>query len=162
MTVSIVAAMGRDRVIGQDNKLPWHLPSDMRRFSELTLGKVVVMGRKTFESIGRALPNRDNIVLTRNESYYAAGCFVAHSVDEVLSFAACEELVVIGGAQVYEQFLPLADRMYLTLIPAEFEGDAYFPRFHSCDWETSERKIVKRDEKNPYNLVFVTFRRRSA
>lgn len=162
MRISIVAAMGKNRVIGLNNKLPWkRISADMERFKDLTLGKVVVMGRRTFESIGRALPNRANIVLTRDKAYDAKGCIVANSVDEVLSAALWyEELAVIGGAQVYEQFLPLADYMHLTLVEGEFEGDTFFPPFDSKDWEPMEREVVKRSERNPYKLVFVTFRKR--
>ena len=130
MIISLVAAMGKNRVIGKDNSLPWKLPEDMKRFKELTSGKTVVMGRTTFESIGKPLPNRINIIITRDKNYKAEGCIVVNSVDEALKYAKdADEVMIIGGAQIYQQFLPIANKMYLTLIDEDFEGDAYFPEY---------------------------------
>ncbi len=142
--------MDRNRVIGKDNSLPWKLPADMKRFKELTKGKPVIMGRATFESIGNPLPNRTNIVLTREKNFKAEGCVVVHSVDDALKAAkGNEEIMVIGGANVYSQFIKISDRMYLTLIDEDFEGDAYFPEYDESEW-----KETFREEHEESNLRF--------
>jgi dihydrofolate reductase len=128
--LALIAARARNGVIGLDNRMPWHLPEDLAYFKRVTLGKPVVMGRKTFESIGRPLPGRLNIVVTRNPDWQAAGVQVAHSLDAALALAAAaapEEIMLIGGAELYRQALPQADVLYLTEIDAEFAGDAFFP-----------------------------------
>lgn len=157
MIVSLIAAMGRNRVIGKDNFLPWKLPEDMKRFKEITSGKPVIMGRKTFESIGKPLPNRLNIIITHDKNYKAEGCAVAHSLGQALKSAeGNEEAMVIGGEQIFREFLPKADRMYLTLIDCDFEGDAHFPEYNENEW-----KEVKRDgRKGDYKFVFVDLERR--
>jgi len=156
MIISIVAALGKNNVIGSDNKLPWKLPADMKRFVALTTGKPVIMGRRTFESIGKPLKNRLNIVLTQS-NFRADGCIVAHSVDEALKAAKNEkEVMVIGGAVIYEQFIPHTNRMYLTLIDYEFEGDRYFPDFNRDEWTEVEKEEHSADENNPYDYTFVT------
>jgi dihydrofolate reductase len=140
--VSLMVAMDRNRVIGKDNQLPWHLPADLRRFKALTLGKPLLMGRKTFESIGRPLPGRENLVLSRNPNWQAAGVTVIHSLAAALLLTAqAAELVVIGGAAVFEMSLPHASRLYLTEVDAEVAGDTYFPQF---DWP--EAKVVEVQE----------------
>jgi dihydrofolate reductase len=156
MIISLIAAMDKNNVIGKDNSLPWKLPADMKRFKELTVGKPVVMGRKTFESIGKPLPGRKNIILTRDKNFRAKGCVVVHSVDESLKAAeSSAELMIIGGAQIYRQFLPIANKMHLTLIDAEFGGDAYFPEYSKNEW-----KEVKREEhQNNHRYSFVDFKR---
>ena len=151
--------MGKNMVIGKNNSLPWKLSADLKRFKELTTGKPVVMGRKTFESIGRPLPNRINIIITREKDYKAEGCIVVHSVDDALKFAkGNEEIMIIGGAQIYNEFLPLANRMYLTLIDKNFEGDAYFTEFDEDGW-----KEIKREEHDDGQLkyAFVDLERKS-
>ena len=128
MKISIIVAMADKRVIGHDNRLPWHLPADLKHFKATTMGKPIIMGRKTWESIGRPLPGRTNIVVTRDPRYTADGCVVVHSIDAALQ--ACsgnEEVMVIGGAEFYRQVLPEASTLYLTLVHDEFEGDALFP-----------------------------------
>lgn len=138
MTVALVAALAENRVIGKDNKLPWHLPDELAHFKALTMGKPLVMGRKTHESIGRPLPGRRNIVLTRGET--PAGCERAGSVEEAL--ALCQEapeVMVIGGEDVYRQFLPLAGRQYLTMVAGQYEGDAFYPEFDPRHWRELER-----------------------
>ena len=136
MIISLIAAMGRNRVIGKDNSLPWKLPEDMKRFRELTKGKPVIMGRKTFESIGKPLPNRTNIVITRDKNYSAEGCIVVHSAEDALKAAKnADEAMIIGGEQIFREFLPRANRIYLTIIDKDFEGDAFFPDFKEDDWE---------------------------
>ena len=139
MKLSLIAAMAKNRVIGANNRLPWHLPADLRNFRRLTMGKPIVMGRKTFDSIGRPLPGRTNVVITRNRRYRAEGCVVFHSIDAALQQLRChEEVMVIGGASFYEQLLPVADRLYLTLIDQDFAGDTFFPRFDASRWHQIE------------------------
>ena len=153
MIISLIAALGRNRVIGKDNSLPWKLPADMKRFKELTTGKPVVVGRKTFESIGKALPNRKNIILTRDKDFKANGCIVVYSVDEALR--ACKEdneLMVIGGEQIFRQFLPIANKMYLTIISGDFDGDAHFPKYKKEEWKALKREEHKNEQ---YKFVFV-------
>ncbi|MAG91893.1 type 3 dihydrofolate reductase [Candidatus Woesearchaeota archaeon] len=150
--ISLIAAMGRNRVIGKDNSLPWKLPEDMKRFKELTSGKTVIMGRKTFESIGRPLPNRKNIIITRDQNYKAEGCIVVHSVEDALKNADNNEVMVIGGAQIYDLFLSKANKMYLTLIDHDFEGDAYFPEYNKDEWKEVSREEGK-SENNKFAFV---------
>ena len=162
MIISIIAAMGKNRVIGKNNSLPWKLPADMKHFQDLTTGKPVIMGRKTFESLGKPLPNRMNIIITRDQNYKAEGCIVAHSLDDALKAAENQkEVMIIGGSQIYKEFLPRADKMYLTLIEADFEGDAYFPGYKIEDWEEIDYKEHERDAKNQHNYTFLTLKRKS-
>jgi dihydrofolate reductase len=139
--ISLVAALARGRVIGIENRLPWHLPEDLQRFKRLTMGAPVVMGRKTHESIGRALPGRRNIVVTRQPRAAWNGCSVAHSLDEALALGSdAPEVFVIGGAELYAQALPRADRLYLTLVDADCSGDAFFPEFDPAAWRETARE----------------------
>jgi dihydrofolate reductase len=162
MIISLIAAMDRNRLIGKGNRLPWRLPADMKHFRKLTLGKPVVMGRRTFESIGKPLAKRTNIVLTRDPHFSAGGCIVARSVDEALREAdGCEEVMIIGGYSVYEQFLNLAERLYLTQIHKCFEGDVYFPAFELNDWREAKRISRKPDKDNPHSYDFVFLHRNS-
>ena len=161
MIISIIAAMGRNRVIGKDNELPWKLPADMKRFRALTLNKPVIMGRKTFESIGHPLSERINIILTKDRNYKAPGCIVVHSIDEALRAARdAKEVMVIGGSSIYQQFLFHADRMYLTFIDEDFDGDAFFPRFNEAEWIEVKRENHEPDEENPYRYSFIMLERR--
>lgn len=145
MSLSLIVAMGSNRVIGVDNRMPWHLSADLKRFRHITLGKPVLMGRKTFESIGRPLPERTNIVLTGNPGYAAPGCVVAHSLEEALRMAGEGEVMVIGGAALYQACLPRAERLYLTLIHREFAGDTFFPAFDPAEWREAAREDVADD-----------------
>jgi dihydrofolate reductase len=139
--VSLVAALARNRVIGASNRLPWHLPEDLQRFKRLTMGAPVIMGRKTHESIGRALPGRRNIVVTRRPRASWDGCEVAGSLDAALAAAGdAPEVFLIGGAELYRLALPRADRLYLTLIDAEYPGDTLFPEFDPADWRETARE----------------------
>lgn len=157
MEISLIAAVGKNGVIGKNNSLPWNLPADMKHFRELTLGKVVIMGRKTFESIGNPLPKRINIVLTKKKDYNAEGCNVFNSVNEALAEAKSHgEIMIIGGAEIYTLFLPLVNKMYLTLIDAEIDGDSYFPKYNKNEWKEVYRKENKADEMNQYNYTFLT------
>ena len=156
----MIAAMGRDRVIGLCNKMPWHLPADLQWFKKTTLGSPVIMGRKTYDSIGRPLPGRLNIILSRNTKLEIQGCTVVNSLEAALLAAkGAEEVFITGGAHLYEKFLGDADRLYLTLIDADFEGDTYFPDYTQYKWHEIERLENAADENNPYPFSFVTLER---
>jgi dihydrofolate reductase len=137
--ISLIVAMGANRVIGRANKMPWHLPADLQRFRRITMGKPIIMGRKTYESIGHPLPGRQNIVVTSSLDYVAPGCEVVHTVEEALRLARGEEIMVIGGGSLYRRFLPMADRLYITLIHRDYEGDTFFPDFDAEAWTEVER-----------------------
>jgi dihydrofolate reductase len=159
MSLAIVAALSRDRVIGKNNQLPWHLPADLRHFKQLTLHKTIVMGRHTFESIGKALPQRHNIVVTRQTDFQAVDVTVANSIEQALTLAKTEEVMIIGGAQLYEQLLPQVDTLYLTLVDAFVPGDTYFPQWQSSAWQTVHEQSFPADEQNPYPYTFLTLTR---
>jgi dihydrofolate reductase len=162
MIISIIAGMDKNRLIGQGNRLPWRLPADMKHFRRHTLGKPVLMGRKTFESIGKPLPKRTNIILTHDRDYQAEGCVVTHSIEEALDATSdCEEIMIIGGASIYKLFLPRTERLYLTYIHDCFEGDIYFPAFNLTDWQEVKRVDCQPDEKNPHPYSFLFLHRRS-
>jgi len=161
--ISLIVAMAQNGVIGRDNCLPWRLPEDLKRFRAHTLGKPILMGRKTFESIGRPLPGRTNLVLTRDRGWFAHGVIVVHSVEEALAQARpSEELVAVGGAEVYRLVLPFARRIYLTHVHADVPGDTTFPEFDSTQWADVEYSSHPADEKHAYPLTFVTLERRNA
>jgi dihydrofolate reductase len=160
-TISLIVAMGSNRVIGRDNRLPWRMPADMKRFRAITMGKSILMGRLTYDSIGRPLNGRHNIVLTRDRDFRAAGCTVANSIDEALRAAGKGEILVIGGGLLYEQMLPMADRIYLTLLDAQFEGDSYFPLIEARTWTEVSREMCPADASNAYNYAFIVLERRS-
>lgn len=162
MIISIIAAMANHRVIGINNSLPWKLPSDMKWFRQHTLGKPIVMGRKTFESFGgRTLPDRPNIIITRDTNYQVEGAIVTHSIDEALQAAGdADEVMIIGGASFYEQMLPKANRMYLTFVHADIEGDAWFPEYDESEWNVIKKIDIKADDKNPHDHSFVIFERK--
>jgi len=161
MIISLIAAMSKNRVIGKDNSLPWNMPNDKKHFWELTRGKPVVMGRKTYESIGKPLPNRLNIIITRDQEYKAEGCTIVHSIDEAVTAAqGNEEIMVIGGSQIYEKFLPKANRMYLTFIDAEIDGDTYFPEYNPEEWAETSYEEHEKDANNPFDYDFVTLERK--
>lgn len=160
MSITMIAAMARNRTIGIDNKLPWRIPDDMAFFKRTTTGTTVVMGRKTLQSFGGPLKNRRNVVLTRTADFQVEGCEVVHSVEEALETLRGEDLMVIGGEQIYRLFLPYADRLLLTEIEEEFDGDTHFPAFSSDEWEMAERIKGVRDERNPYDYYYTTYTRR--
>ena len=160
MRLSIIAAMARNRVIGRDNRLPWRLPADWRRFKQLTMGHHLIMGRKTFESIGRPLPGRISIVLSGQRSYSPPGVQVAASLEDALLLARGDDDVFVGGgAGVYRQTLARADRMYLTLIPHDVEGDTYFPRYDESKWEVRQSEVHEPEESDPNRYTFLTLDR---
>jgi dihydrofolate reductase len=154
--ISLVVAAARNNVIGKGNALPWSLPNDLKHFREVTSGHTVVMGRKTFESIGRPLPNRRNIVITRQEGYKPEGVEVVGSLAAAIaSMSVGEDLFVIGGGEIFNQVLPIADRVYLTRIEADVEGDAFFPRLDANEWEEVSRLPGVVDEKNALPHTFL-------
>lgn len=160
MIISLIAAMDRNRLIGNNNQLPWHLPADFAHFKSVTMGKPVVMGRKTWESIGRPLPGRTNIVLTRNPETRFEGAVCVTSFEAAMAVVPdVEEIMVIGGSTIYEMLLPIADRMYITFVEGEFEGDAWFPEFDENEWRESECQRRPADENNIYDCRFVTLER---
>lgn len=155
--INIIAAISRNRVIGENGRLPWKLPEDMSHFVKVTSGCPIVMGRKTFESIGKPLKNRTNIILTRDVNYEKEGCLIYHDTQKIMNDFGKENLMVIGGEEVYKLFLPYTDRIYLTYINQDFEGDAFFPKFEGDNWiKESEEKGIK-NEENPYDYYFQTY-----
>ena len=166
MKISLIAALGKNRVIGKDNDLIWHLPADMKFFKETTIGHFVLMGRKNYESIPekyRPLADRTNLIITRDTTYEAEGSHVFHSIDDALKFARSqnvEELFIIGGANIYAQLIDEADQLYITHIDGEFEGDVFFPEIDMEKWEIISKKDRSLDERNPYNMSFCTYIRK--
>ncbi len=151
---SVIVAMDKNRVIGSDNKLPWRLPAELAYFKKVTMGHPIIMGRKTHESIGRPLPGRENIVLTRDEDYSSQGCSVVHSVDEARKLVGQREAFVIGGAEILKLFFPYVEKLYITWIDHEFAGDTYFPPIHDEEWQLISSEDGLTDEKNPYRYEF--------
>ena len=161
--LSIIVAMDRNGLIGKDNQLPWRLPADLKHFKWVTMGKPVIMGRKTFESIGKPLPGRVNIVLTSRAMYQNPGCIVVNSLDAAIEAAGpVSEVMIIGGAALYDESLPRADRIYLTQVQAELEGDTWFPPLDESDWLVVQQAEHNADESNPYGYVFKTLDRKQA
>ena len=157
MIISIIAAMDSKRLIGNKNELPWHLPADFAHFKAVTMGKPIVMGRKTFESIGKPLPGRTNIVLSRNPDVQFDGVICVNSFEDAVTAAAdAQELMIIGGSTIYEMLMQQVKRMYLTYVEAEFEGDAWFPEFDDKQWSEVDTVVRRADDKNLYDCRFVT------
>lgn len=166
MRIALIWAMATNGVIGRDNKLPWHLPRDLQYFKRVTSGKPVIMGRKTHQSIGRPLPDRVNIVVTRDPAFAAEGVTVVRSLDEAFEQAEAEtvntgvdEVIVMGGAEIYAQALPRADRLYVTLVHAEVEGDTYFPAIDLADYREVAREDCPAEGPNPYDYSFLVLER---
>jgi dihydrofolate reductase len=156
MRISAICAMSENRVIGNQNKLPWHLPADLQHFKKVTLGKPILLGRKTYESIGRPLPDRCNVVITRDMQFQAPGCLVVNSIEHALKAVAySDEVFIIGGALLYHQTLAMTQRLYLTLIHQDFEGDTFFPDISLQEWAETERIHHEADDKNPYAYSFI-------
>lgn len=161
--IALVAALSANNVIGKNGSLPWHLPADMRHFRAMTSGHLVIMGRKTYESIGKPLPNRRNVVLSRS-SEYSEKIEVCRTVEEALQKSiGCREVMVIGGSQIYETFLPLADKMYLTHVQTDIEGEhlTLFPKFNPEEWLRVRAWERKADEKNPFAMTFAEYLRKT-
>jgi dihydrofolate reductase len=163
MKLTLIAAVANNNVIGQNNKLLWHMPADLKRFKELTLGHTMIMGRKTFESIGKPLPGRKTIVITRNKDYDAMGCEVVTDLKDAICKVKDEsEAFVAGGGEIYRQVMNLhfTRKIYITRVYANFEGDSFFPDINPERWELTEREDQQTDEKNPYPFAFLTYKRR--
>jgi len=156
---TIVVAMGEKNGIGFENRLLWHLPKDLKHFKEITSGHPVIMGRKTYESIGKPLPNRTNIVVSRKTDWFGEGILIVGSIKEAVKFAKKidEEIFIIGGGKIYEQTMEIADRLEVTLVKAELEADTYFPKIDPKVWKKTDETCHEKDEKNPYDFCFQTY-----
>lgn len=158
--LSFIVAIDEKGAIGYRNQLPWHMPADLQHFKKHTVGKPILMGRKTFESIGRPLPQRDNIIVTHDKNFQAVGCHVFHSLDAALeAFKEKAEIMIIGGAGIFSQLLPQADRLYLTRIHHTFVADTFLPEIDFSQWQEVEREPHAADERNPYAYTFITLER---
>lgn len=155
--VHLVVAVAENGAIGKDNQLIWHLPNDLKQFKKITSGHTIVMGRKTYESIGKPLPNRTNVIITRNPEYQAEGCVVVSSLEEAIQKDT--EVYVIGGAEIYNQALPLTDVIHITEVHTSVDGDAFFPKLDSAEWVEVSREEHAADEKHDYSFDFVELRR---
>lgn len=161
MKLSLIAAIGKNRELGFGNKLPWYLPDDLKRFKEITRGHNVIMGRKTYESIGRLLPDRKNIIITRDKSYRAEGAVLVSSMEKALAECADDpESFAIGGGEIFKLALPYAKKMYLTHVEAELPADSFFPEFDLNEWRVVSEEPREKDEKHPYDFTFRTYERK--
>lgn len=161
--INMIACMGKNRAIGKNNQMPWKLPADLKHFKKITTPFTVVMGRKTYESIGKPLPDRINVILTTDKNYQAEGCTVYHDIPTLIENEFVEEgntIFVIGGAEIYKQFLPYANKLYVTIIEEEFEADAYFPEINLKEWEQISFEKGIKDEKNKYDYNFYEYKRK--
>jgi len=156
---TIVVAMGEKNEIGADNQLLWHLPKDLKHFKDLTSGHPIIMGRKTYESIGKALPNRTNIVISRKKNWFEEGILIVGSIKEAVKFAKKidEDIFIIGGGNIYEQTIEIADKLEVTLVKAELKADTFFPKIDKKIWKLSEEIFHEKDEKNQYDFSFQTY-----
>ena len=160
MQISIIVAMAENNIIGLDNKMPWHLPGDLQHFKKITLYKPIIMGRKTFESIGKALPKRRNIIISQNKNYHVHNCEIYASLDLALKSVAHEpEVMIIGGESIYKEALKIANTIYLTLIAAKLKGDTFFPQIDYKIWREVARESHSADDKNNFDYSFVTLKR---
>lgn len=156
--ITIIAAIANNNALGKDNQLIWHLPADLKRFKQVTLNHHIIMGRKTFESLGKPLPKRTNIVITRNKNYNAEGCIVVNSLQEAIEAAKEDENpFILGGAEIYNQAIEIADQLDLTFVHHAFDADAFFPEIDTTIWKETLRENFKADEKNKYDYSFVTY-----
>ena len=161
MKIALIVATDQQGLIGKDNDLPWKISADLQYFKKVTMGKPLIMGRNTHESIGRPLPGRQNIIVTKNHSYQAEGCTIVHSMQAALSEAKeADEVMIMGGASLYTQLLPQADKLYLTLIHANLEGDTWFPEWYSEQWQQISREDHLADDKNEYPYSFIVYERK--
>lgn len=160
MKVALIVAMDEQGVIGRNNDLPWRLSADLQYFRKVTMGKPLIMGRNTHESIGRPLPGRRNIVITRQQDFQAAGCDVVFSIEQALALCEGEaEVMIMGGASLYEQTLPLVDTLYLTRVHTKVEGDTWFPDWSEADWQLVSREDHQADAKNEFDYSFLQYER---
>lgn len=161
--ISLLVAMDKNRVIGFNNDLPWHLPKDLKFFKEKTTGNTIIMGRKTFDSIGRVLPKRENVVLTKSETDFPEKVRIVNNIETIKGWNAAnpeKEYFIIGGAAVFEQVLHIADRMYMTMIDEAFQGDTFFPDFHEEEWNLTSKIKGEKDDNNPYDYYFLQYDRK--
>ncbi|MCL7754555.1 dihydrofolate reductase [Polaribacter sp. Z022] len=162
--ITIIAAIAKNNALGKDNDLIWHLPADLKRFKKRTSGHHILMGRNTFESIGKPLPNRTTIIITRNKNYFKDGCLIAHSLEEAIEMVKNDDdIFIIGGAQIYKETIEkdLADQLDITLVHHKFEADAFFPEIDLNIWEESKREDFVADEKNIYDYSFVSYSKKA-
>lgn len=160
MKISLIVAMDKQRLIGRQNQLPWRLPADLKYFKNVTLGKPVLMGRKTYESLGKPLPGRQNIIITHNTNFIAEGCEIAHSLEAAFDLCKdADEIMVIGGAQLYQAALPYAQRLYITWVHGDFKGDTFFPAWSPDEWNEISRESHDIDDKNLFPYTFVILER---
>ncbi len=161
MTITIIAAIANNNALGKDNQLIWHLSADLKRFKKLTTGHHIIMGRKTFESIGKPLPNRTTIIITRNKEYRQDGCFVANSLENALKLVKNDaNPFIIGGAQIYQQAITVANKLDITYVHHNFEADVFFPKIDLKIWKETARERFEKDDKNPFDYSFVSYVRR--
>ena len=160
--ITLIAAIAKNNALGKDNDLIWHLPADLKRFKQITSGHHILMGRNTFESIGKPLPNRTSIIITRNNDYFKDGCLIANNIEHAIELTEGNNAFIIGGAQIYKQALEqdLVDRLDITILHHEFEADAFFPEIDKTVWEEVAREDFKADEKNKYDYSFVSYEKR--
>jgi len=159
--ISFLVAMDQNKVIGRNNQLPWHLPEDLKYFKKVTMGHPIAMGRKTHDSIGRILPGRENIIITRNSDYKCEGCLVFYSIEDFVRYCkeSNDEIFVIGGAEVFKETFDYVDRLYITCIHEKFEGDTFFPNFDTNAWKLISLEKGIKDQKNPYDYDFRMYER---
>ncbi len=161
MNISIIVAFDENRAIGFHNQLPWHLPADLKHFKNITMGHTIVMGRKTYESIGKPLPGRKSVVVTNNTGYWQEGITVVHSIEQAIHDLKDEnEIFIIGGAQIFRHALHLATKLYITQIHHKFEADTWFPEINIKEWDQESREDVEPDEKNEWSYSFINYSRR--
>ncbi|MDP2541573.1 dihydrofolate reductase [Tenacibaculum discolor] len=160
--ITLIAAIAKNNALGKDNDLIWHLPADLKRFKKVTTGHPILMGRNTFESIGKPLPNRTSIIITRNNNYFIDGCLIANSIEQAIELVEGNDAFIIGGAQIYKEALKqnLVDRLDITVLHHEFEADAFFPKIDMNIWKEVAREDFKADEKNKYDYSFVSYEKR--
>ncbi len=158
--ITIIAAIAENNALGKDNQLIWHLPADLKRFKQITLNHHIIMGRKTFESLGKPLPNRTSIIITRNKNYAAEGCIVVHTLDEALKAAASDDNpYILGGAEIYKEAIKISDKLDLTFVHHTFDADAFFPKIDASIWKETSRQHFKADANNKYDYSFVSYLR---
>ena len=156
--ITIIAAIAENNALGKDNQLIWHIPADLKRFKKVTSNHHVIMGRKTFESLGKPLPNRTNIIITRNLNYKAEGCVVVNSLNEAIEVAKEDKNpFILGGAEIYKQAIEIADKLDLTFVHHEFDADVFFPKIDTTIWKEISREYFKADDKNKFNYSFVSY-----
>lgn len=158
--VSLIVAAADNGVIGANNQLPWHLPKDLAYFKKVTTGNSIIMGRKTYESIGKALPNRQNIVITRQAGYQLSDAEVVYDLNHAIELAQSDEIFIIGGAEIFQQTLAFADRLYLNRIKADFEGDTFLPKINWTEWQEISKESAKADDKNEFAIDFLVYERK--